>query len=175
MKLLKYAILLGIIGAGALTLSACSEGGPGFERGAETAACNGFQQWQRSHNPNALLNATYNLDFWVQANDSPAGSSRGTGRAYPDAFQLDDNMDALNLLVQEGLGDVPAATKKVASNCKGNYGAHVGPYRSARFGIVIMVMIGSAVLIVVTALALWIWYSIKFRDRRDGHDRIAAP
>ena len=163
MKLLKQMIPLGIIAAGALSLSACSEGGQGFQRAAETAACNGFHQWQRTHDPAALMSATNNLDFWVRANDSPGGG-RGSSRAYPDAFQLDGNMDALDLLVQEGIGNIPAATKSVANNCNGNYGGSGSVrHQSSRLVIVFIVMVGFAILIVVTALALWIRYSIKYR------------
>ena len=170
MKLLKHTIPLGIIAAGALSLSACSQGGSGDSK-AVTAACNGFHQWQSSHNPDTLASATSNLDFWVMTNaDYPAGGSRygggGSGTAFPHASELDNNMDALNLLVHdESIGDIPKVTKNVASDCNGNYRGSA-PHGSARVNIFFMIMAGIAVLIVVTALALWVGISIKYRDSK---------
>jgi heme/copper-type cytochrome/quinol oxidase subunit 2 len=38
-----------------------------------------------------------------------------------------------------------------------------GPFDLSRFALVFKIMAGIAVLIVVTALVLWIWFSIKYR------------
>jgi hypothetical protein len=49
------------------------------------------------------------------------------------------------------------------------YGGHGGggPFDFSRFATVFKVMAGVAVLIVVTALVLWIWFSIKYRAGKD--------
>jgi hypothetical protein len=82
------------------------------------AACNGFRQWERSHDAATLSRATNNLDQWALGDNLGTGRDMGGGASY--MTELDRDMDFLNTVAQSyPNSELPAATRNVVNDCKG--------------------------------------------------------